>query len=278
MLLQPPVFKAFSLVSVVSISKQQSIRIRTVEAMDCVRIQQATTISGPNGSKPWSPKPDNITMINSVQYIKLDRRDKSFATFLGLQPPLGKSIGLDHVQRIRNETCISIDTTAASAATSASNLFDGVVPEDNKKKQRITRIVNGSSETMTVAVKLPEVLDSQGKVVAEAMSTTMQRPNDARECVNVVLEASVLRYIIKTCKHYGVNDNTKPYNRKLFSDRPKGTVWVQQRQGFLLRSGSNSIFSPARAERLPKGKGRGRNGILKDTAHSSVDESVASEK
>ena len=36
-------------------------------------------------------------------------------------------------------------------------------------------------------------------------------------------------------------------------------------------------FSPARAERLPKGKCRGRNGILKDTAHSSVDESVAFE-
>ena len=168
--------------------------------MDCVRIQQATTISGPNGSKPWSPKPDTITMINSVQYIKLDRADKSFATFLGIQPPLGKSIGLDHVQRIRNETCISIDTAAASAATSASSLFDGVMPKDNKKKQRLTRIDNGSSEQIIVAVTLPEVSDSQGKVVAEAMSTTMQRPNDARECVKVLLEPSVLNYIIKTCK------------------------------------------------------------------------------
>ena len=129
-------FKAFSLVSVVSISKQQSIRIRTVEAMDCVRIQQATTISGPNWSKPWSPKPDNITMINSVQYIKLDRRDKSFATFLGLQPPLGKSIGLDHVQRIRNGTCISIDTAAASAighSTSHSSVDESVAFEKLKQ-------------------------------------------------------------------------------------------------------------------------------------------------
>ena len=36
-------------------------------------------------------------------------------------------------------------------------------------------------------------------------------------------------------------------------------------------------FSPARSERLPKGKGKGRKSIPKHTAHSSVDESVAFE-
>ena len=85
------------------------------------------------------------------------------------------------------------------------------------------------------------------------------------------LKEDALEYVAAICKHHGLTEIGQTNTRKDLKDRPRVAVWVQQRKGFLLRSGGKSSFFPARSKHLPKGSGKGRSGGRKVTNPSDVD-------
>ena len=137
----------------------------------------------------------------------------------------------------------------------------------------------GDDPPSTIDVELPEVIADNGVLVAKRCSVTMQLAADSRDCVAVRLDVDALQYVAATCKHHGVSEGGLTHTKKDINDRPKGAVWVQQRQGFLFRAGGKSTFFGARSEYLPKGKGKGRKGTLEKKADDrGMGEAIALEK
>ena len=135
------------------------------------------------------------------------------------------------------------------AASLAAGIFSGP-PKllRNEKKRR--------DPTSTIVVELPEVVADDGTVVVTKCSVTMQHAADSRDCVVLHLKVGALEYVAATCKHHGLSEIGQTNTKKDLKDRPRGAVWVQQRKGFLLRSGGKSSLFPARSKHLPKGSGK----------------------
>ena len=126
------------------------------------------------------------------------------------------------------------------AASLAAVIFSGA-PQIAKRKK-------GRDPTSTIVVELFEVVADDSTVVAKKCFVTMQHAVDSRDCVVLHLKVDALEDVAAICKHHGLSEIGQANTKKDFKDRPRGAVWVQQRQGFLYRSGGKSFIFCARSK------------------------------
>ena len=207
-----------------------------------VSIKRNIEIYGPNSKKPLRPTAELIKVIEGESYLTLDIRSAALANFLGISLPLGRSIGLAVLQKSRNEAMKAAELERCLAASPAAGIFSGA-PQTAKRNK-------GRDRTSTIVVELPEVVADDSTLVAKMCKVTMQHAVDLRDCVVLHSKEDALEYVAATCKHHGLSEIGRTNTRKDLKDRPRGAVWVQQRQGFLLRSGGTSSFFPARSKYL----------------------------
>ena len=80
-------------------------------------------IYGPRSRKPLRPTAELITVIAGESYLKLDRRSKALANFLGISPPLARVFGLAVLQKSRNEAIKAAELPCCVSASPAADLL-----------------------------------------------------------------------------------------------------------------------------------------------------------
>ena len=134
-----------------------------------VLIKDSLTIWAPGSKQPWVPGGELIFAIEDKKFLKL-QRNRGLGRFLGLGAHVGRSIGLDKLQQIRNEAIQVIDAAESPAAA----LFEKAPVIAKRKK------TDADAPPEAIDVNLPAVIADGGQVVAERLAIQMLRAENAK--------------------------------------------------------------------------------------------------